>query len=222
MFGLKKDIGLLRDTLKKETGLLRDSIQKLMDGNEQRETKEREALSDGLQEIREKMGHMEETIGKHDMTIEDMLDEWEELHETQHREMESVQRQLMLKQEKELKDYAGRESALLDMTILAWDQIYTLRNAAEQAKDASWVQQLKMAENLLREKAIHLGVERTGTPGEPFSYDIHEPMMRVDTDDPGKDMTVAAVYTPGYWYRGNVYRKAQVEVYRMKNVEVEA
>ena len=90
MFGLKKDIELLRDTLKKETGLLRDSIQKLMDGNEQRETKEREALSDGLQEIREKMGHMEETIGKHDMTIEDMLDEWEELHETQHREMESV------------------------------------------------------------------------------------------------------------------------------------
>ena len=45
MFGLKKDIELLRDTLKKETGLLRDSIQKLMDGNEQRETKDR--MEDG-------------------------------------------------------------------------------------------------------------------------------------------------------------------------------
>ena len=60
---------------------------------------------------------------------------------------------------------------------------------------------------------------KTGRAGERFSYEIHEALEWIDTDQPDLDMTVAEVYRPGYWYLGRAVRKAQVAVYRTKTEE---
>lgn len=210
MFGLKKEIRQLKEMLQ--------SIMRQSEDEKQKQLKE---VSDGLKTMTDGITAVNEAIGKHDMTIEDMLDEWEEIQAANRQEKENLQVRLIEKQKAELDELSGRAKELIEMTVQAWDQVYLLLQAAQKAKDESWIQQLTLAENQIREKALHAGLQRTGTPGEPFSYEMHEPMLRVDTDKPELDMTVAEVYTPGYWYRGKAFRKAKVEVYRLKEEEPE-
>ena len=225
MFGMKKEIRQLQETLQKYMQGAGADAQDTRKGQESVLTGLRQAqdsMTAVLRELQEGFSQMQESVRRHDMTIEDMLDEWEDMQQKHRQETESLKNELIERQKAELADLSGREKDLIDMTILAWDQLYMLCMAAQQAKDASWTQQLSMSEQMLRGKALQLGLERTGTAGEPFSYDVHEAVLRVDTDDPEKDMTVATVIAPGYWYRGTAYRKARVEVYRLKEEVHEA
>ena len=171
---------------------------------------------DGFERISGQMEKLTDAAGKQEMAVADMLDTWEEWQDRLEAQSGSLQAKLLEKTEKELAEKAEQEKALLESVVSAWDQLFNLRLAARQGADAAWIRQLDLAESMLREKAIHAGLQQTGCVGEPFSYGIHEAVERVDTDRAEADMTVAGVLSPGYWYRGQALRKSRVAVYRLK------
>jgi molecular chaperone GrpE len=56
-----------------------------------------------------------------------------------------------------------------------------------------------------------LGLERYGTPGEPFDPTVHEALVHSE-DDSVTETTCIAVLQPGYRYAGRVLRPARVAV----------
>ena len=57
-----------------------------------------------------------------------------------------------------------------------------------------------------------LGLERFGTPGEPFDPAVHEALMQAEPDPASTVATCAAVLQPGYRVGGRVLRPARVSV----------
>jgi molecular chaperone GrpE len=56
-----------------------------------------------------------------------------------------------------------------------------------------------------------LGLERYGTPGEPFDPTVHEALTHSE-DDAVTETTCVAVFQPGYRFAGRVLRPARVAV----------
>ena len=203
------------------TGKTLDQIQQMLQeliSNEDRK-KPNEQERAALQRISEQIADMAEAAGKQQTAIEDMLDTWEEWQEKLEAQTENLQSRLLEKAEKELADRSNQEGNLLETAITAWDQLFHLKLAARNAGDETWLRQLLLAENGLKDSARHAGLQQTGCEGEVFSYEIHEAAERIDTDQPERDMTVAEVYQPGYWYQGRAIRKARVAVYRTETGE---
>ncbi len=59
------------------------------------------------------------------------------------------------------------------------------------------------------------GVSRIDPVGEPFDRTYHRAQGRVDTDDPGRDWTVAGTVIAGWTREEAVLRPAEVWVYRL-------
>lgn len=203
----------------KKLDQLQQTVQGLINREEQKDKERKEQENVVLQRISGQMENLAEAAGKQETAIEDMLDTWEEWQEKLDAQAGNLQSKLLEKAEKELADKMRQEHILLEMTVSAWDQLFNLKLAARNAGDETWLRQLGLAENGLKEKAMHAGLQQTGRAGERFSYEIHEALERIDTDQPDLDMTVAEVYRPGYWYLGRAVRKAQVAVYRTKTEE---
>ena len=203
----------------KKLDQLQQTVQGLINREEQKDKERKEQENGVLQRIGGQMENLAEAAGKQETAIEDMLDTWEEWQEKLEAQAGNLQGKLLEKAEKELADKMRQEHILLEMTVSAWDQLFNLKLAARNAGDETWLRQLKLAENGLKEKAMHAGLQQTGRAGERFSYEIHEALERIDTDQPDLDMTVAEVYRPGYWYLDRAVRKAQVAVYRTKTEE---
>ena len=201
----------------KKIDQLQQCLQQWIDRTEQREkqqAKDRDACeNDRLRLICDQMNQLADAAGKQETAVTDMLDTWEEWQDRLDAQAESLQKRLLEKTERELAEKAEQERSLLEMTVSAWDQLFNLRLAARKAGDTSWQRQLELADNALKEKARYAGLQQTGRVGEPFSYDIHEAVERIDTDQPDADMTIADVLVPGYWYRERALRKSRVAVY---------
>lgn len=193
---------------------LQQTVQELINREEQKDKERNGQEGIILQRISDHMEGFAEAAGKQETAIEDMLDTWEEWQEKLDAQTDSLQSKLLEKVERELADKTRQERNLLEMTVSAWDQLFHLKLAARNVGDETWFRQIALAENGLKEKAMHAGLQQTGCAGEPFSYEIHEAVERMDTDRLDLDMTVAEVYKPGYWYQGGAVCKAQVAVYR--------
>ena len=171
-----------------------------------------ENLARGLETLRQ-------AVQKHDMAIADMLDTWDEWREQQAEQADSLRDVLSQKTQAEIGVLREREETLLDGLITAYDQLFQLCAAADSSGNEIWRKQLRLAEAKLNEKCLRAGLQVTGLAGESFSYDLHEPLEKLDTALPDQHLTVAEVFSPGYWYHGKLLRKAKVSVYYLKETE---
>lgn len=142
-------------------------------------------------------------ISRHDMALEDCLDMLEEWGKE--RVYEQKQRQ-SLEQERE---------KLLQMLGTYQEQLWNMKTYAEK-NDSAWHQQLLLVEKVVQEKMVFSGITAIDRTDCVVNYELHEVIELIDTEDMNRDRTVAVVYKPGYLYRGEVRKKAQVAVYHLQ------
>lgn len=142
-------------------------------------------------------------ISRHDMALEDCLDMLEEWGKE--RVYEQKQRQ-SLEQERE---------KLLQMLGTYQEQLWNMKTYAEK-NDSAWHQQLLLVEKVVQEKMVFSGITAIDRTDCVVNYELHEVIELIDTEDMNRDRTVAVIYKPGYLYRGEVRKKAQVAVYHLQ------
>jgi len=71
---------------------------------------------------------------------------------------------------------------------------------------------LELLDRKLRKELTQAGLERIAAEGAPFDPALHEAVATVPTDDPARDQHVAAVFQPGYLFKGTLIRPARVQV----------
>ena len=198
------DTGKKIQTLNQSVDTLREQLQ----AQHQGDAEARQNLLQGLDTL-------QASVRKHDMAIGDMLDTWEEWREDQAKQTEALTSALHDRLAAEAEALRARESDLVGALIAACDQFFILRLAAESASDKAWQRQLFLAESAVTQKALRTGLQVTGAVGAAFSYDLHEPAEKVETDRPDQHMTIARVFSRGYLFHGRLQRKAQVAVYTL-------
>ena len=165
------------------------------------------------EELTRTLKGLTQTAGRHDMAIADMLDTWEEWREEQRRQTESLRNSLDQESRQATREMAERQDALKDALVAAVDQLFLLGSAAKNAGQDAWARQLQLAEAEVRAQALKAGLQVIGEPGEVFSYDLHEATEQIHTDQADRHMTIARVFSQGYWLNGRLLRKAKVSVY---------
>lgn len=142
------------------------------------------ALSGNFSEV---VSKLQPAIQKHDMAIEDLLDEWEE---------------------------QKNEKLLLELFEGYQEQFWNLKRFASN-KDGSWSAQIALMENSLEHYRNACGISSIQQCGILVDYNMHEVIEAIPTDSPKLDKTVAEIYLPGYLYKGKIQKKAQVTAYRI-------
>ena len=218
MFGAKKEIAALRESLERQ------------DAERRKQEKEREErLLARIAELEKKLAEgtgkqdgltlLGEKINRHDLAIGDLVDSLEEMMAEQQNSQQELAGELRNRNEKELRDALRREEKLLALAIAYQEQLFALENAAACAEDPSWQRQIESAGEKILGVSVPAGFQRIGQKGEPFSYDLHEAIETRETEDPRMSMKVAEAYTCGAMYQGRVIRKAKVAVYRAAETE---
>ena len=137
-------------------------------------------------------------ISRHDMAIENMLDEWEEMKE----------------QDQEAAKTRMENQKLIDTLSAYHDQFFIFRKTLGDDHPA-WKSQLDMMETILGQKRTLTGLEVIEQDNIPVNYALHEITGTVETHDENRHGLIAEVLSPGYCYHGEVRKKALVTVYRM-------
>ena len=182
--------------------------QELMKQVETQLEKVSESLGEG-QKIQEQGIKTLEGFGtdlkRHDMSLEDLLDEWSEKKSDE----KEIKEQIRC-----LKD---TEEKLLKLFEIYQEQFWAIHHMASELGD-EWKKQMELivrnTENQIRLCGISPVDEEAG---KKVDYAVHEVLEVIETQDSQKDQTVAAVYRPGYVYRGSVRKKAQVAAFRYKH-----
>lgn len=213
VFDTGKKIQALKEAL---TGQLREQKEALTETLRRQEDARREETDTRTRQWTDAMDAVRGEIRKHDMAIEDMLDTWEEWRQEQADQAEALQRREAEQAREEAEALRGNQDALLALAETCCDQLFILKQAAAAAGDEAWLRQLALAETRVGEKALRAGFQTVGRTGDPFSYELHEPADVKETVEPERDMTLAGVYSQGYWYQGKPLRKAKVSVYQRK------
>ncbi len=153
-------------------------------------------------------GHMEQQLNqlhadvhKHDMAIENLLDEWEEKKSDE----ESVKAR---QQESD-----QTEQLLLGLFEAYQEQFWNLKHYAA-SKDGNWAAQIALMEINLEHYRRTCAISLIQECGVSVDYDLHEVIEAVDTTDPALDKTIADIYRCGYLYKGKVRKKARAAAYR--------
>lgn len=141
------------------------------------------------------------SIQKHDMSIEDLLDELEDWRSEEKETREQIRG---LKQ---------TEDRLLELFGAYQEQFFQLQRFAA-GKDAGWSEQLALIEKNLENFRRSCGIHVIHEKDVMADTALHEVIKTIDTNDPDRDKTVAEVYLCGYLYKGQVKKKAQVAAYR--------
>ena len=199
---LEEQLSLTKEILQKteeKFSLLEDILHKT----------EKEAAEQArqMETINLNIAGLQEKKQKHDMAIEDLLDEWAEKRSA--KEMA----------QKQLSDYSQREKRLLELFEAYQEQFWNLKHFAD-SKDTAWAEQIALMEKNLEHFRQLCGICIIGECGTEINYDLHEAIKAVSTTDPSKDKTVAAIYSCGYIYKGTVKKKAQVSAYRLETEEI--
>ena len=163
-----------------------------------------------LRQLTEEVSELKKAATRHDETIEDMLDEWSDWRG----EQADVRKTLQGYTEKEREAATAREEELLNLLMKLHDQLVILRDAADQAGDATWARQLALSAESADTALFQNGIQVFGRPGDAFQYELHEAAAAVETTDPEADMRIAEVVSCGWSDRGRLLRKAKVTVYR--------
>ncbi len=154
-----------------------------------------------MEELNKKVGQLQLSVQRHDMSIEDLLEEWEEK-----RSDEADVRSRFQEGERS-------ENLLLKVFEAYQEQFWSLKRFADTA-DTKLAEQLELMEkNLMHARQI-CGISMIGDCGATLNYDLHEVIEVLDTTDTRLDGMIAVVYSCGYLYKGKVKKKARVAVYR--------
>ena len=199
MFGIRK---LLRQIMARL-----ETIETSLENWYQAGAQSSNELSSDLKKLRS-------AANQHDMAIEDLLDGWEELRNDQQSENRVLSAALIEAGERERSQAAQRESALLQLSMTACDQIHGLCRTAEESGAEDWAHQLRLAESKLREASLPAGFQMIAEAGLPVDFRIHEVIEVQEAESPEQAHTVAEVYSCGYSYMGRIIRKAMIRAYR--------
>lgn len=194
-------------------------IRRLLDLAEQQQGKT-DQTDELIRQSTKELHALRESVNKHDIVMEDMLDEWQSFQDQQTEEKENLRQALLGQLQSESKSLAESEQALLSLSMDFQDQLFALRRAAsEEAEPSPWARQILLTEEKLRPSLEKSGLQPIDAVGEPFSYQLHESVQVTDTDDPALGMHVSDVLSCGYLYRGKILRKALVSVWRLNPSE---
>ncbi|MCI9378997.1 MAG: nucleotide exchange factor GrpE [Eubacterium sp.] len=153
-----------------------------------------------LEDLGQNISKLQTAIHKHDMAIEDLLEEWEEKRS----------------QEEEAKEqfsaFKRERNAFLELFEAYQEQFWNLKRFAE-GKDETWAAQIVLMERNLEHYRQMCGITVIAEYGTRVDYDLHEVIETVETENPVLDKTVADIYSCGYIYKGNVKKKARVAAY---------
>lgn len=166
------------------------------------------SVGQNLGQVNQNLGQLEDQfhqlrtdVHKHDMALEDLLDEWAEKKSDE----ESVNARL--------KEASQTERLLLDLFEAYLEQFWSLKHYAS-SKDDAWAAQIDLMEQNLERSRRCCGISLIQERGVSIDYGLHDVIEAVDTKDPALDKTVAEVYRCGYLYQGKTKKKAQVAAYR--------
>ncbi len=145
---------------------------------------------------------LQSDIRKHDMAVEDLLDEWED----QKTGRDSLQ--------KHIQESSRTELLLLQLFESYQTQFWNLKHFASE-KDSSWSEQIAFMEETLGQYRSSCQISMIQDCGVAVDYELHDVIDAVRTSDPALDKTVAGIYQCGYFYKGTVKKKARVSAYRL-------
>ena len=155
-------------------------------------------------EMNQTIKQLQTVVQKHDMAIEDLLDEWEEKVSDEKNVKEQFQ------------EYEHREQQFLKLFETYQEQFWNIKHFAGKDKDTDdWAAQISLMEKNLEHYQKLCGISIIGQCGIEVDYDLHEVLEAIDTNDPSKDKKIADIYRCGYLYQGKVMKKAQVSAYRI-------
>lgn len=143
-------------------------------------------------------------VHKHDMAIEDLLDEWAEKKSDE----DDVTARLQ--------ESAHTEKLLLELFEAYQEQFWNLKHYAV-SKDEALTAQVALMEKNLEHYRRSCAISIIQECGVSVDYDLHDVIEAVDTTDPALDKTIAEIYRCGYLYKGKVRKKAQAAAYRLSN-----
>ena len=150
------------------------------------------------QNSRQKFQEILTGINRHDMAVENMLDEWEEKKE----------------QDREIAKTQMETRKLLDILISYHDQFFVFRKTLGNDSPA-WKNQLDMMEIILSQKRTLAGLQVIEQDNVPVDYALHEITGTAETHDKKQHGLISEILSPGYCYHGEILKKALVTVYRM-------
>ena len=175
----------------------------LLENNLQKPEKKADDKDNQIETISQNLTNLQSSIQKHDMAIEDLLDEWEEKRSDE----EMVQKQLL--------DHQKNEKQLLTLFEAYQEQFFNLKRFLD-TKNTTWAEQIGLMEKTLEHYRQLCGIIMIEECDIAVDYDLHEVIEAVSTTDSSKDKTVAAIYRCGYLYKGEIKQKAQVSAYRLE------
>ncbi len=141
-------------------------------------------------------------VQKHNMAIEDLLDEWDEKKSDEASVRKSIQ------------ESEHTEQQLLQLFETYQEQFWNLKHFTA-SKDNSWTAQIALMEETLEHCRQSCQISMIQEYGIKVNYELHEVIEAIDTTDPALDKIIADVYRCGYLYKGTVRKKAQVSAYRL-------
>lgn len=151
-----------------------------------------------------KLDGLHTVIQKHDMALEDLLDEWSEKKSDEQEIRERFHA------------YEQQETRLLQLFETFQEHFSSLKRFAG-SKDPAWSAQIALMEQTLDQHRRLCGISVIQECGVAVNYDLHEIVEAIDTDDPNLDQKIADIYRLGYIYKGTVKKKAQAAAYRLTN-----
>ncbi len=154
--------------------------------------------------LKDSLNSLHADIQKHDMAIEDLLDELEENSSGKAEHAECIRQS------------EHTESQLLGLFEAYLEQFWSLRHFAA-SRDDSWAAQINLMEEALEPYRRSCQISVIEDCGAKVSYELHEVIDTAETSDPALDKTIADIYCCGYLYKGTVRKKAKVSAYRLKN-----
>lgn len=184
---------------KKQYEKLLQSMESRMEENLQTISGGLERGSRRLEEMDQNIGQLKTAVQKHDMAIEDLLDEWDDRES----EKDSFR--------KRMQECVQSENLLLDLFESYQEQFWNLKRIAQ--KDETWAAQMALMEQKLEHCRRLCGISVIEKCGVEVDYDFHEVVEVVDTTERDQDRLVAGIVRWGYLYKGKVKRKAQVTAY---------
>lgn len=158
-----------------------------------------------LEEIDQNMGQLKAAVQKHDMAIEDLLDEWD----SRESEKESFRKQIQ--------EWEQSETLLLELFESYQEQLWNIKRLTK--KEETWSAQIALMEQKLEQCRQLCGINIIEQCGIEVDYNLHEVIEAVDTVERSKDRTVAGIIRWGYLYKGRVKKKAQVTAYHFVDAE---
>lgn len=194
---------------------LNESSQNIRQLQQSSECSSQTILAHG-QSLQQNMRHLETNLSqdlqklqvdvhRHDMAIEDLLDEWAEKKSD---EDSAAAR---------LREASQTEHLLLDLFEAYQEQFWNLKHFAA-SKDEAWTSQIALMEQALEHYQRSCAISLINECGVSVDYDLHDIIEATDTSDPALDKKIAEIYRCGYLYKGKVRKKAQAAAYRFIKV----